>query len=208
MAPPTHPPRSSPHNLAAPPRWWGAGGVVTNRSVICLILGGSRGCPWRKELNLEFPHRPRPALAVPYLQSVPSGLSPSEGHYQPLQRGDWSSSSARRAGPRPLRKPGRESFTERQYFSTALPGHLGWLSALQIGGEGSQAGSREEPERTRAQRCGEAGAEGEGQGASKKAEGGTEPPGGAERPPGRPEKLALAKPLADFKSFLLLDLRQ
>lgn len=29
----------------------------------------------------------------PHPQSVPSGVSPGESHYQPLQRGDWSPSS-------------------------------------------------------------------------------------------------------------------
>ena len=74
----------------------------------------------------------------PHPQSVPSGVSPGESHYQPLQRGDWSPSSGAPGWPTTLEEPGRNSFTERQYFSTALLGHLGWLSPVQIGGKGAR----------------------------------------------------------------------
>lgn len=94
------------------------------------IFTEPRGCPLARRSFSTAITTDSVLKVSPTLKEYPPCFRPGEGHCQPLEQWPGLSAQAQRSSPRPWRNLG-ESFTKRQYFSTALLGHFGWLCAVQ-----------------------------------------------------------------------------
>lgn len=168
----------------------------TNWSFIYLILRGPIGSPLaRMSLSSAIPTDPELLWNVP----PPSKSTlPASGQ----ARGSVTAlpAQAQRPGPRPWKNLG-ESFTKRQYFSTALLGHLSRLSAVQTGGKVRQASPIRNPPKITLRDGGRDKQWLRSSWNPRERRGVPKVPRGAWRPRGRSEKFAFAKPSGTFQKI-------